>query len=75
MLAGQSFVLVDARVVPDYLIGHISGAVSVPFDSVEQAADVISRERWSLRIAVVRIVSGRAGAAFKRAGFERACCS
>ena len=30
--------LVDARVAPDYLFGHIDGAVSVPFDSVQQAA-------------------------------------
>ncbi len=72
MVAGQSFVLVDARVIPDYLIGHISGAVSVPFDSVEQATDVISRDRWVITYCgCPHAVSGRARAAFKRAGFER----
>ena len=72
MLAGQSFVLVDARVIPDYLIGHINGAVSVPFDSVDRAAEVITRERWVITYCgCPHAVSGRARAAFKRAGFER----
>ena len=46
MMRGESFVLVDLRVAPDYLFGHIDGAVSVPFDSVQQAAEVISSDRW-----------------------------
>ena len=72
MMRGESFVLVDARVAPDYLFGHIDGAVSVPFDSVQQAAEVISSDRWVITYCgCPHAVSGRARAAFKRAGFER----
>ena len=72
MNAGQSFVLVDARAASDYLIGHIDGAVCVPFDQVEQAAQEITRDRWVITYCgCPHAVSGRARAAFKRAGFER----
>lgn len=72
MLAGESFILVDARVSSDYLIGHISGAVSVPFDSIDLAAPSLTRDRWIITYCgCPHAVSGRARLALKEAGFER----
>jgi cytochrome c oxidase cbb3-type subunit 3/ubiquinol-cytochrome c reductase cytochrome c subunit len=72
MQEGKSFTLVDARVIPDYLYGHISGAVAAPFDQIERAAEVLTRDRWVITYCgCPHAVSGRARTALKRAGFER----
>ena len=39
--AGQRMVLIDARPSGDYILEHISGAISVPFYAVEEHLDRI----------------------------------
>lgn len=45
---GKSLVIADARPPSDYLFGHISGAVSVPFYEAELAADQLPEDLWIL---------------------------
>ncbi|MCP4868572.1 MAG: c-type cytochrome [Proteobacteria bacterium] len=44
--AGQVMVLLDARPGSDYLVGHITGAVSVPFYRVVDAAPHLPDDVW-----------------------------
>ena len=72
MEAGQSFILVDARAASDYILSHIEGAVSVPFDTIEAAQEALSRDTWVVTYCgCPHAVSGRARRELKRAGFER----
>ena len=45
---GKSLVIADARPPSDYLFGHISGAVSVPFYEADLAAEVLPEDLWVL---------------------------
>ena len=38
--------LLDARPGSDYLAGHISGAVSVPFYRLDEAIGLLPQDRW-----------------------------
>jgi cytochrome c oxidase cbb3-type subunit 3/ubiquinol-cytochrome c reductase cytochrome c subunit len=43
---GESLVVIDARPPSDYLFGHISGAVSVPFYDAATAAPMMPTDLW-----------------------------
>lgn len=44
--AGQAMVLLDARPGSDYLVGHITGAISTPFYRAKEAAASLPDDRW-----------------------------
>ena len=44
--AGQKVIVIDARAADDYLRGHISGAVSIPFYRVEEATEHLPQGVW-----------------------------
>lgn len=69
--AGAELVLLDARPPSDYLAGHISGAVSVPFYAVEDALDQLPRDVWIVcYCACPHAESGIAADALEAAGFD-----
>ena len=43
---GAALVLLDARPPADYVRGHITGAISVPFYAVEAVVDQLPADRW-----------------------------
>ncbi len=44
--AGQAMVLLDARPGSDYVVGHITGAISTPFYRVQEAAPHLPDDLW-----------------------------
>ena len=72
LVAGQSFIIADARPEADYLSGHIAGAVSTPFYDIADAVAVFPRDRWIITYCgCPHAVSGQAADAFLAAGFEK----
>ena len=66
-------ILADARAASDYLVGHISGAVSLPFydELVQEAIEVLPRDTWIIAYCgCPHAVSGRLAQALIDAGFE-----
>ena len=69
---GKRLIIVDARAQSDYLAGHIPGALSVPFYSVEEYATKLPRDgTWIVAYcACPHAASGRVAAALRERGFE-----
>ena len=69
---GQKVILLDARAHGDYLYGHISGAISLPFYLLRDYIDELPRDTWIVNYCgCPHAVSGRAYDALKEAGFEK----
>ena len=69
--AGAALVLADARPPSDYVLGHISGAVSVPFFAVEDYVEQLPKDRWIVTYcACPHAESGIVLDALKDAGFS-----
>ena len=65
-------VLLDARAHGDYLYGHISGAISLPFYLLRDYIDELPQDTWIINYCgCPHAVSGRAYDALKEAGFEK----
>ncbi len=70
---GRRMILADARAASDYLVGHISGAISLPFydELVEEAVEVLPRDTWIIAYCgCPHAVSGRLAQALIDGGFE-----
>tara|TARA_B100001093_G_scaffold386061_1_gene371939 strand:+ start:63 stop:1211 length:1149 start_codon:yes stop_codon:yes gene_type:complete len=70
--AGQSVILLDARAHGDYLYGHISGAVSLPFYALPDYIEELPRDTWIITYCgCPHAISGRAWQALRDEGFEK----
>ena len=70
--AGQSLVLLDARPGSDYLAGHITGAVSVPFYRVDEAAPWLPEDAWLVAYCgCPHELSGQVADSLEGLGFEQ----
>jgi cytochrome c oxidase cbb3-type subunit 3 len=70
--AGQRVVLLDARATSDFLLSHITGAVGIPFYSIETYLDVLPSDTWIIAYCgCPHAISGQAVDALREAGFER----
>lgn len=70
--AGSKMTLLDARLPSEYLHGHISGAVSIPFYSVEEHLDVLDPDVWILAYcACPHAESGVAADTLRDAGYTK----
>ena len=45
-LAGERFIVIDARPPADYVLHHIAGAISLPFYDVEKCVDSLPKDTW-----------------------------
>jgi rhodanese-related sulfurtransferase len=72
--SGKRLIIVDARAQSDYLQGHIPGALSVPFYSVDQYAAKLPKDgTWIVAYcACPHAASGQVAAALREHGFEHA---
>jgi|GEM_PF-424744 len=73
LVSGRRMILADARATSDYLVGHISGAVSLPFydEIVQEAIEVLPRDTWIIAYCgCPHAVSGRLAQALIDGGFE-----
>jgi cytochrome c oxidase cbb3-type subunit 3 len=69
--AGQRVIILDARAASDYLIGHINGAVSIPFYRIEEATLVLPHDTFIVvYCGCPHALSGRALDALRAAGFN-----
>lgn len=67
---GQAMVILDARPASDYVLDHISGALSVPYYAVSELADVLPRDVPILTYCgCPHALSGRAVDALLALGF------
>ena len=70
--AGASMVFLDARPPSDYVMGHVTGAVSVPFYAVEEFLDQLPQEHWVIAYcACPHAESGLAADALEANGYDR----
>jgi cytochrome c oxidase cbb3-type subunit 3 len=70
--SGLKVIMLDARAHGDYLYGHISGAISLPFYNLADYIDQLPRDVWIINYCgCPHAVSGRAWEALKAAGFEK----
>lgn len=70
--SGARLTLIDARPAADYLDEHISGAISLPFYDVEQYADQLPQDAFTVTYCgCPHAVSGQAADALSALGFER----
>jgi len=70
VIAGEELVILDARPGSDYLAGHISGAVSVPFYRMNEALAVLPQDRWIVTYCgCPHPLSGEAAESLVAAGF------
>jgi len=68
--AGAAMVLADARPPSDYILGHITGAVSVPFFAVDDYLEQLPKDRWIVAYcACPHAESGVVADALEAAGF------
>tara|TARA_Y100001968_G_scaffold275717_1_gene269583 strand:+ start:306 stop:1235 length:930 start_codon:yes stop_codon:yes gene_type:complete len=73
LLAGQEFIILDARPGSDYLTEHISGAISAPFYRMEEAIAVLPHDRWIVTYCgCPHTLSGDAVDSLLAAGFSQA---
>ncbi|MEE2789850.1 MAG: c-type cytochrome [Myxococcota bacterium] len=69
---GRRMVLLDTRLHGDYLMGHITGAVSMPFVELENFLDQLPRDTWIINYCgCPHAISGRAFDAQQEAGFTQ----
>ena len=69
--AGQTFVALDARPHSDYLAGHISGAIALPFYLIEVNIDLLPKDQWIITYCgCPHAISGQALDKLKENGFE-----
>ena len=69
---GAAMVLLDARPPSDYVLGHVQGAVSVPFYAVEDYLDQLPKETWIVAYcACPHAESGLAADALQSNGYDR----
>jgi cytochrome c oxidase cbb3-type subunit 3/ubiquinol-cytochrome c reductase cytochrome c subunit len=69
---GAAMVLADARPPSDYVLGHISGAVSVPFFEVENYLEQLPKDRWIVAYcACPHAESGVVADALEAEGFSQ----
>ena len=70
--ANAKMVLLDARLPSEYLHGHITGAISMPFYSVGEYLDAFSEDTWVVAYcACPHAESGVAADTLKEAGFTK----
>lgn len=43
---GADFIILDVRPGSDYMIDHITGAISLPFFEVEQRLSELPKDKW-----------------------------
>ena len=68
--AGEELVILDARPGSDYLAGHISGSISVPFYRMAEATPLLPQDRWIVTYCgCPHMLSGEAAAELQAAGF------
>ena len=68
--AGEELVILDARPGSDYLAGHISGSISVPFYRMSEALPLLPQDRWIVTYCgCPHMLSGEAAADLQAAGF------
>ena len=71
MEAGARFTLIDARPAADYLDEHIQGAISLPFYQVEEYADRLPNDAFTITYCgCPHAVSGQAADALLSLGFQ-----
>ena len=76
MEAGQSLVLLDARPHSDYLAGHISGAIALPFYLIEMNMDLLPKDQWIITYCgCPHAISGQALDKLKENGFDKVAVS
>jgi cytochrome c oxidase cbb3-type subunit 3 len=69
---GSAVILLDARPASDYVLGHISGAISVPFYQVPEVVDALPQDVWIIAYCgCPHAVSGQAFDALAAAGFTK----
>ena len=72
MEMGARFTLIDARPAADYLDEHIAGAISLPFYDVDQYADQLPQDAFTVTYCgCPHAVSGQAADALSARGFNR----
>ena len=72
METGARLTLIDARPVADYLDEHISGAISLPFYEIDQYADQLPQDTFTVTYCgCPHAVSGQAADALLALGFTR----
>ena len=70
--AGERVMMLDARAHGDFLYGHITGAVSLPFYLLGDHLEELPRDTWIVNYCgCPHAVSGQAWEALKAAGFEK----
>ena len=70
--AGKRIVLLDARTAGDYIISHITGAISVPFYRIEEAVELLPRDTFIVTYCgCPHAISGRALDVLRAAGFNQ----
>ena len=70
--AGEELVVLDARPGSDYLLGHISGSVSVPFYRMTDALKLLPQDRWIVTYCgCPHTLSGEATDSLLAAGFTQ----
>jgi len=69
---GAAMVLLDARPPADYVSGHITGAISVPFYAVSEVVNALPSDVWVVcYCACPHAESGLAADALEDAGFQK----
>lgn len=70
--AGAEMVVLDVRTPSDYLLGHVTGSVSVPFYEIGNAAPELSQDVWIvLYCGCPHTLSGQAAAELQALGFTK----
>ncbi|MBL92288.1 MAG: hypothetical protein CMH56_10835 [Myxococcales bacterium] len=69
---GESLVILDARPHSDYLAGHISGAIALPFYLIETNIDLLPKDKWIITYCgCPHAISGQALDKLKENGFDK----
>ena len=72
MASGESLVLLDARPHSDYLAGHISGAIALPFYLIESNLNLLPTDQWVVTYCgCPHAISGQALDILKENGFDK----
>ena len=72
MDAGHKLIMLDARAHADYVDGHITGAISIPFYEIEDIIDELPKDTWIVSYCgCPHTLSGLAFDALADAGFDK----
>jgi len=70
--AGEELIVLDARPGSDYLAGHISGSISVPFYRMDEAIGLLPQDRWIITYCgCPHTLSSEAATSLQAAGFTQ----